>query len=60
MESAGDGVSLLGVVQIVLLILKACNVIDWPWKIVLIPLWIELGVAAIVVIIFIISMIKWG
>ena len=28
--------------------LKLCHVIDWRWVIVLIPLWIELGLCALV------------
>ena len=31
---------LLDVIQIVLIILKLTNLINWPWLVVLIPLWI--------------------
>lgn len=37
------GVSLLGVVQIVFIILKLVGVITWSWPVILIPLWIQLG-----------------
>ena len=37
------GMSLLGVIQIVFIILKLVGVITWSWPITLIPLWIELG-----------------
>jgi len=33
---------ILGVIQIVFLILKLTGVITWPWVAVLIPIWIEL------------------
>lgn len=38
---------LWGVLQVVLIILKLACVIDWSWKIVLIPLWVSLGGAGI-------------
>lgn len=37
-----NGLGLLGVVQIVFIILKLLHMIDWPWMIVLIPLWIDI------------------
>lgn len=40
----GGGISLLGVVQIVFIILKLVGVITWSWPVILIPLWIQLGV----------------
>lgn len=57
-STTGNGVGIIGVIQIVLIILKACNLIDWRWEIVLIPLWIELGIAAIALVIFIIALIE--
>lgn len=36
--------SLVGVVQIVLIILKMCNLIDWSWWVVLFPLIICLAI----------------
>ena len=41
------GVGILGVLQIVFIVLKLCGLIDWTWKVVLIPVWIELGLCAI-------------
>lgn len=41
---SGGGISLLGVVQIVFIILKLVGVITWSWPVILIPLWIQLGV----------------
>ena len=47
-KSAGGGVSVLGVIQIVFIILKCVGVINWPWTTVLIPTWISLSLAAFV------------
>lgn len=49
--SAGGGITLSGLVFIVFLVLKLCNVINWSWWWVTAPLWIP---AAMVVAIFII------
>lgn len=46
-DSSSSGMSLLGVLQVVFIVLKLCGLIDWTWKVVLIPLWIELGLLAI-------------
>ena len=43
--------SLLGLIFIVL---KLCHVIEWSWLWVLSPFWISLGIAIIVIIIFVI------
>lgn len=45
-ESNG-GVSLLGVVQIVFIILKLVGVITWSWWLVLIPLWVSIALILI-------------
>ncbi len=42
MKSNRKGLSVMGVVQIVFIILKLCNVISWSWWLVLIPLFLEL------------------
>ena len=42
------GVSALTVVQIVFIILKCIGTIDWPWRLVLIPTWISLSLAAFI------------
>ena len=34
--------SLLGIVQLVFIILKVTDTIDWSWWVVLIPLWIAI------------------
>jgi hypothetical protein len=48
---------ILEVVQIVFIILKLCKVINWRWKVVLIPLWISIGVTAIYLVLSIIGAI---
>ena len=42
-DHSSGGLGILSVIQIVFLILKFANIVDWSWGIVLIPLWIELG-----------------
>lgn len=42
-SAKSGGVSVLGVVQIVFIILKLVGVISWSWWVVLIPLWITIG-----------------
>lgn len=42
-ETKSGGVSVLGVLLIVFIVLKLVGVIDWSWWLVLIPLWISLG-----------------
>ena len=49
-SSAGGGIGFSGILFIVFLILKLCNVINWSWWWVTAPLWIP----AIIVIICII------
>ena len=41
------GVSVLGVLLIVFIVLQLVGVISWSWWIVLIPLWISIGLVVI-------------
>lgn len=50
-----SGLGAVDVVQIVLIMFKLFNVIDWPWHIVLIPLWATLVFVGVVVIIYFIK-----
>ena len=50
--SSSGGIDTFGVAQIVLLILKWTGLIDWPWRQVLIPLWIELGITTFVLLLW--------
>lgn len=51
-ESKG-GLGLIAVVQVVLIILKLCHLINWSWWVVLIPLWIDLLFVFIIIIAFV-------
>ena len=44
-------VGLLEVLLIVLIVLKLCGVIAWSWAVVLIPLWIEIGILVISIVV---------
>lgn len=55
-NTSGGGMGLLGVLQVIFIVLKCIGVIDWTWGQVLIPLWIELGLVAIGMIV---SWISW-
>lgn len=57
-RSVGGGITFLGLLQVALIVLKLCNVIDWTWALVLAPLWIELGIVAIFILISVIVMIS--
>lgn len=47
------GLGLFGVVQVVLLVLKLCGLINWSWWCVLIPLWISLGIFVIALLVIV-------
>lgn len=49
-ESNNSGLSIGGVCQIVFIILKFLNLIDWSWWVVFIPTWISLAIILICVI----------
>lgn len=50
--TTSGGVGVLTVIQIVLIILKLVGTINWPWTTVLIPFWIQLGIAAFVLLLW--------
>ena len=52
---SNTGMTFLDVLQIVFIVLKLCGVITWSWKIVLIPLWIELTGLVVVITILLIA-----
>lgn len=56
-KHTSSGLGILDVIQIVLIVLKLLGVAPvatWAWSVVLIPLWISLGIAAIFLIVSII------
>lgn len=50
-HAASGGIGLLEVLTIVFIVLKLCGLISWSWWFVLMPLWIELGVIVVLLII---------
>ena len=53
-----SNITLASLIQLAFIILKLCKVINWSWWWVLAPMWIELGIALIMVtIIFIVDII---
>ena len=57
--STGGSIGLTGIILAVLIALKIAGVIDWSWWIVLMPLWVEIGLVALVVlIIYVVAILK--
>ena len=57
---ASGGLGILGILQIIFIVLKVLRigeVANWSWAVVLIPLWIDLGIIAIVLIALVIYLI---
>jgi hypothetical protein len=53
-----QGVGFCGLLTIVFIVLKLCNVIDWSWWWVLSPIWIPTAIIiAIVILVFIIVIV---
>ena len=46
--SAGGGVSIIGLLGIVFIVLKLTHVISWPWIWVLAPFWVGIALALVV------------
>ena len=47
-NSSTGGIGFLGLLTIVFIVLKLCNVISWSWWWVLSPFWVPLAVAVII------------
>ena len=50
-NAAGGGIGICGILFIVFLILKLCNVIQWSWWWVTAPLWIPAGIGLVCLIV---------
>lgn len=50
-NTSNTGVGILGVLLIIFIVLKLVGVVTWSWWIVLIPLWIEIGLLIIVILV---------
>jgi hypothetical protein len=46
-----QGMTFLDTLLLIFIVLKCCELINWSWWIVCIPLWIKLGMIAIAIII---------
>ena len=49
------GMGILGVLQLIFIVLKLCKLIDWSWWAVLTPLWIDLGIIVLLVILYLLA-----
>lgn len=49
-----SGVGFCGLLTLVFIILKLCNVITWSWLWVLAPLWIPVGIAIVFLVVAIV------
>ena len=52
-DEVSYGIGVIGILQIVFITLKLCNVISWSWFLVLLPTIISVGLIAILFLIFI-------
>ena len=53
-ENNGSGIGFLGVLQIIFIVLKLCNVLQWSWWMVFIPAYISAGLTIILIVLSII------
>ena len=53
-KNNGSGIGFLGVLQIIFIVLKLCNVLQWSWWMVFIPAYISAGLPIILIVIAII------
>ena len=45
------GIGFFGLLQVVFIALKVAKVIDWSWWLVFLPIWIEVGIIILLIII---------
>lgn len=57
-ENNGSGIGFLGVLQIIFIVLKLCNVLQWSWWMVFIPAYISAGLTIILIVLAII--LNWS
>ena len=55
-ETRTKGSSVLGMMQVVLIVLKLCKLIDISWGLVFIPTYITLGIVLIILMVYIIAL----
>ena len=52
-----NGIGFFGLLQVVFIALKVTKIINWSWWLVFLPIWIDLGLCLIVIIITLIFVI---
>lgn len=57
-SSSSAGIGFTGLLQLVFITLKLCGVINWPWKYVLIPLWIDIAVVVVILLVIVVLAIR--
>lgn len=57
-SGSSAGIGFTGLLQLVFITLKLCGVINWPWKYVLIPLWIDIAVVVVILLVVMILAIR--
>ena len=57
-ENNGSGIGFLGVLQIIFIVLKLCNVLQWSWWMVFIPAYISAELTIILIVLAII--LNWS
>lgn len=55
MNDEKHSLGILDVLQIIFIVLKLTNLINWSWWAVLIPLWIDLAMIVLAIIIYLID-----
>lgn len=45
------------IVGVILIMLKILNMVEWPWSIVLIPIWVHLAIAIIVAAVVVVQLL---
>lgn len=53
-QQVTGGISFTGLLTIVFIVLKLCNVIAWSWWWVLSPIWIPIAIVLVILIIYLI------
>lgn len=56
-STASGGVGFAGLLTLVFIVLKLCNVIAWKWVWVLSPLWISFGLVILILVIY--GIVAW-
>lgn len=49
-ETTRSGIGFFGILQLIFITLKLCKIIDWSWCLVLIPTFVSLTVALVLII----------